>query len=93
MVRAAVKTLTLNVYAIPLPSLRAFVTTPPAAAYFAQLAGYGADACRRLEELVSAWEERMPGTPAAVEGCLAEIEDVVSYCNDVIGTGTTSGRI
>ena len=46
MVRTAVKTLTLNVYAIPLPAVQQFVTSPPAAAYFAELAAHVAEQCR-----------------------------------------------
>jgi hypothetical protein len=46
MVRTAVKTLTLNVYAIPLPSVQQFVASRPAAAYFSQLAAYIAEQCQ-----------------------------------------------
>ena len=46
MVRTAVKTLTLNVYAIPLPAVHEFVTSRPASAYFVELAAYIAEQCR-----------------------------------------------
>ena len=46
MVRTAVKTLTLNVYAIPLPAVHEFVTARPAAAYFVELAAYVTEQCR-----------------------------------------------
>ena len=46
MVRTAVKTLTLNVYAIPLPAVQRFVASRPAAAYFSELATYIAEQCQ-----------------------------------------------
>ena len=46
MGRTAVKTLTLNVFAIPLPAVHAFVAARPAAAYFAELATYVAEQCQ-----------------------------------------------
>lgn len=46
MVRTAVKTLTLNVYAIPLPAVQQFVTSRPAAGYFSELATYIAEQCQ-----------------------------------------------
>ena len=46
MVRTAVKTLTLNVFAIPLPAVHAFVAARPSAAYFAELATYVAEQCQ-----------------------------------------------
>lgn len=149
MVRTAVKTLTLNVYAIPLPAVQQFVTTGPAAAYFAELATYLAEQCqvaggqgagrgsgagtpacelslgrlhglahaalrtttclpvvsRRLsvrpppapvccplphqvlDRLLSSWDVASPQAQGSVEGCLAEVEDLLSYCNDVLMTG------
>ncbi len=46
MVRTAVKTLTLNVYGIPLPAVQQFVTSRPAAAYFSELATFLAEQCQ-----------------------------------------------
>jgi hypothetical protein len=43
MVRAAVRTLTLNVYSVPDPDIISFVTSPPAAHYFAEVAHYLAE--------------------------------------------------
>ncbi|KFM23272.1 Protein CLEC16A [Auxenochlorella protothecoides] len=53
MVRAAVKTLTLNVYAIPLPALHAYLTAPPAAGYLDSLATYLAEHALLLDRLWS----------------------------------------
>lgn len=54
MVRTAVKTLTLNVYAIPLPAVHQFVTSRPASAYFVELAAYIAEQCRVRGQLADA---------------------------------------
>ncbi len=43
MVRAAVRTLTLNVYSVNDPYIQSFVTSPPAVRYFADAAGYLAE--------------------------------------------------
>lgn len=40
MVRASVRTLTLNVYSVPDPGIQAFVSAAPAAAYFSDVADY-----------------------------------------------------
>ena len=46
MVRTAVKTLTLNVFGIPLPVVQQFVTSRPASHYFSELATYVAEQCQ-----------------------------------------------
>ncbi len=46
MVRTAVKTLTLNAYAISLPAVHQFVCSRPAAAYFYGLAAYISEQCQ-----------------------------------------------
>lgn len=46
MVRTAVKTLTLNVYAIPLPAVQRFVTQRPACGYLEELGAYVAEQCQ-----------------------------------------------
>ena len=40
-----------------------------------------------LDRLLSAWDVTNPQSPAQVEACLAEVEDLLSYCNDVLATG------
>ena len=40
LVRAAVRTLTLNVYAIPDPAIQGFVSAPPAGRYFGEVAAF-----------------------------------------------------
>lgn len=84
MVRAAVKTLTLNVFGIQLPSLRAFLAAPPASRFFDQLAAYTADRCTALDRLLSSWDAAAPRMAATVETYLAEVEDILTFCNDVL---------
>lgn len=43
MVRAAVRTLTLNVFSVPDAEIQGFVTSPPAAGYFTEVAQYLAE--------------------------------------------------
>lgn len=190
MVRTAVKTLTLNVYGIPLPAVQQFVASPPAATYFIELATYVAEQCQVrggggwvggwgcrglpggwhlktclfsapvrccmlhstlvgslplvslgsllslspccpscplgaglaavcwrpffiqlelatprvsrcrfspslqvLDRLLSSWDVTSPQAPGSVEGCLAEVEDLLSYCNDVLMTGGWVHRV
>ena len=102
MVRAAVKTLALNVFAIELPSLRQFLASPPPPtaanalpSLFDHLATYTADRCFALDTLLSSWDEVPSRMAAMVETCLAEIEDVLTFCNDVLAVGipTMSARL
>lgn len=46
MVRAAVRTLTLNVYSIKDPAVQAFVVSKPASNYFNELAIFVAEQCQ-----------------------------------------------
>ena len=46
LVRAAVRTLTLNVYSIREPAIQAFVVDQPASNYFKELTVYLADQCQ-----------------------------------------------
>lgn len=87
MVRAAVKTLTLNVFGIPLPSLRSFLCTEPASVFFHQLAAYVGEHCFQLDQLLASWEGGAAQVAARIEPCLAEIEDVIAYCSDVLALG------
>ena len=46
-----------------------------------------------LDRLLSSWDVTSPAAQGAVEGCLAEVEDLLSYCNDVLSTGGPSTRL
>ena len=87
MVKAAVRTLTLNVYGIPLPALHAFVTTLPSSAYFDQLGRLLTARCLDLDRILGSWDGVDAQGPAEVEACLADVEDGLSYCNDVLCGG------
>ena len=40
-----------------------------------------------LDRLLSSWDVGSQTAQGAVESCLAEVEDLLSYCNDVLATG------
>jgi hypothetical protein len=40
-----------------------------------------------LDRLLSSWDVASPQAQGAAEACLAEVEDLLSYCNDVLTTG------
>lgn len=84
MVRAAVKTLTLNVFGISVPCLRSFLCSPPAAQVFHHVASFGAQKCHDLQSAYTNYVGDTRKLSAAMESCLAEIEDVAAYCNDVL---------
>lgn len=46
--RAAVRTLTLNVYALGSAEVQAFLAAEPSASYFTQLGAYMAESCKVL---------------------------------------------
>eukprot|EP00884_Botryococcus_braunii_P017498 jgi/Botrbrau1/4431/Bobra.0348s0020.1 len=90
MVRAAVRTLTLNVYGIKDRAVQAFVVAVPAANYFNELAILIAQQCQALDGQLP---NLVIGTSAAVygvENLTSEIEDLLSYCNDILDTGERS---
>lgn len=45
-----------------------------------------------LDRLLSGWDVTSPQSATSLESCLAEIEDLLSYCNDVLATGGIMGR-
>ena len=55
------RTLTLNVYAIPDPAVQAFVCAPPASSYFADVAAFMAGQAQ-----VRCWLQSKPATAAAL---------------------------
>ena len=63
MVRAAVRTLTLNVYSIKDPAVQAFVVSKPASNYFNELAIFVAEQCQvRLSPMISPQERGLDPT-------------------------------
>lgn len=47
--------------------------------------------CQVLDRLLSSWDVTSPQSQGSVEACLAEVEDLLSYCNDVLATGGWAG--
>jgi hypothetical protein len=85
MVRAAARALTLNVFAVPLPPLRHFLATDPAATrLYGDLGAHAAGRCAALGALLAGWAPGDAGGVHAVEAALAEVEDLLAYCNDVL---------
>lgn len=44
-----------------------------------------------LDRLLSSWDVGSPQAQGSVESSLAEVEDLLSYCNDVLTTGGREG--
>ncbi|KAL0053901.1 hypothetical protein WJX82_000859 [Trebouxia sp. C0006] len=87
MVRTAVRTLTLKVYHIRDPAVQSFVISQPANHYFTRLASYVADQCQVLDDLLSLLGGGSSTAIYNVDSCLAEVEDLLSYCNDILSAG------
>ena len=91
MVRTAVRTLTLNVYSIPLPSLQRFLCSPPMSSYFTRLAKLAVEQCSALEERLGAWEDSSPPSEMffSIKDSLSALEDILAYCNDILATSSS----
>lgn len=91
MVRAAVRTITLCVYACGHRPLSAFAGRQPAAGYFAEVAGYLAGQLGTLDGALATAAAAQPAPPAvalaALDSCLTEVDDVLEYCSDVLTSG------
>ncbi|GLI58746.1 hypothetical protein VaNZ11_000502 [Volvox africanus] len=86
MVRAGVRTLTLNVYSVPDEHIQDFVCQPPATAYFAEMAGYISDQIKILDKRMTAAEGFSAQVLSSLDSQLAEVEDMVSYVADILTT-------
>ena len=42
-----------------------------------------------LDRMLGQMDAAAPGSVHSVDSCLAEVEDLLSYCNDILGTGDT----
>ena len=40
-----------------------------------------------LDRMLGQMDAAAPGSVHSVDSCLAEVEDLLSYCNDILGTG------
>ncbi|KAI8470983.1 MAG: hypothetical protein J3K34DRAFT_520884 [Monoraphidium minutum] len=87
MVRAAVRTVTLNIFSVDDPAIHAFVAAPPASNYFGAVAAYLAEQVALLDRRMAAAEAGGPQALAALDSQMAEVEDIVSYCSDTLSIG------
>ncbi|GBF91765.1 hypothetical protein Rsub_04069 [Raphidocelis subcapitata] len=87
MVRAAVRTITLNVYSVPDEGIRRFVTSPRVDRYFADVAAYLAEQVQLLDRRLSAAEAGGVQALGALDSQMAEVDDVISYCSDTLSIG------
>ena len=84
MVRISVRVLTLNVFRVDVPALRAFVVHDTAPAYFRDLCGLLARQCARLGALARTALGAQQHALAAVG---AELSDNLSYMQDIFDLG------
>jgi hypothetical protein len=45
------------------------------------------NALQALDRLLCCWDIEAAAAPGSAEACLAEVEDALSYCNDVLCAG------
>lgn len=99
MVRTAVRTITLNVYAIQDPAVQAYITSSPASQYFARISEQLKHVAVDLDNVLqtsnffttnnnnsTANSISLRGQASVVESRLADIEDILSYCGDILAT-------
>lgn len=87
MVRSAVRALTLNVYSICDDKVQSFVCSEPHAAFFQNLTDMVVDQCQKLDAELTSIQEGRTTAEHPVEAALAEIEDLLSYFNDILANG------
>eukprot|EP00854_Cymbomonas_tetramitiformis_P003452 gene3452-4336_t len=85
-VRAAVRTLTLNVYSVSDEAVRNFVLND-GDYYFQQLVRCIREHFEKLLELRLSIIKGEPGATGRLEGLLPEVEDLIFYCNDILQLG------
>jgi len=86
MARAAVRTLTLQVYGIQDGEVQSFVVGGEAGEYFRDLGAHIAEQCANLCGIVSATGKGSID-PARLGAALDEVDDLVYYCNDIHSVG------
>jgi len=91
MVRAAVRTITLNVYSVDDPAIRAFVSAAPSSRYFSDVAAYLAEQVQLLDRRMAAAEAGGVQALNALDSQMAEVEDIVSYSSDTLSIGAAAG--
>lgn len=89
MVRIAVRTLTLNIYNIDDDSIRAFVIRPGVVDYFQELTTSIRQHTFKLVDLVTEAAKNPESLLiiGRLEEAIAEVGDLLYYCNDIINAG------
>ncbi|KAL3683721.1 hypothetical protein R1sor_001743 [Riccia sorocarpa] len=89
MVRIAVRTLTLNVYNVDDECIQNFVMSQPVVGYFSDLVTFLRQQSINLDSLVAeaARTPQSAVTSGRLEGAIAEIGDLLFYCNDIMCSG------
>eukprot|EP00210_Caulerpa_lentillifera_P005557 g5316.t1 len=88
MVRAAVRTLTLNIYSVDDEEIQAFIVSKPASNYFTELALYAAEQCQALDRFLLEAETTLDDNHGPLDSQIDRIEDMLSYFNDIFLTGS-----
>ncbi|KAG2483345.1 hypothetical protein HYH03_017793 [Edaphochlamys debaryana] len=86
MVRAGVRTLTLNVYSVSDPDVRNYVCRPPVTNYLVEVAAYIAEQVKILDKRMATAEGFSAQVLSSLDSQIAEVEDMVSYVADVLST-------
>ncbi|GAQ82513.1 hypothetical protein KFL_001140010 [Klebsormidium nitens] len=86
MVRIAVRTITLNVYSVDDKEVRNFVLSDGPVDYFWDLVTFIRQQSFSLDSLVAEAEKGDPNT-SRLEGKIAEVGDLLYYCNDILNSG------
>ncbi|EFJ34924.1 hypothetical protein SELMODRAFT_405955 [Selaginella moellendorffii] len=89
MVRIAVRTLTLNIYHVNDDSVRKFVSSDKAVGYIADIVGFLKEKSFSLHALMADAERNHEPlqSKSRLEGCIAETEEILDYCNDIVSAG------
>ncbi|BBN04516.1 hypothetical protein Mp_3g05320 [Marchantia polymorpha subsp. ruderalis] len=89
MVRIAVRTLTLNVYNVDDECIQKFVMSAPVVSYFSDLVTFLRQQSINLDGLVAEAARAPQSAPTIgrLEAAIAEIGDLLFYCNDIMCSG------
>eukprot|EP00963_Diacronema_lutheri_P001036 scaffold64_cov338-Pavlova_lutheri.AAC.94 len=87
MVRAAVRTLTLQVYALEDESVREYVTEGQCSGYIQEVAQCLSEQVTILRETLPAVENGVSGARQTLQATIAEVGDLLCYCSDMLSMG------
>lgn len=87
MVRAAVRTLTLQVYALEDEDVRKYVTEGECSGYIREVAQCLSEQVTILRETLPAVENGTSGAAQILQATIAEVGDLLCYCSDMLSMG------